>query len=73
VGVFDTASATPFSMLDVVPTSISIACPTNNMHSNTDDSEIEPDMIAATPPPTKVSTLLVAHPVTETVPGQSPA
>ena len=60
-------------MLNVVPTSISIAHPANNIHGNTDDSDIKPDMIAATPPPTEVSTLLVVCPITETVPGQSPA
>jgi len=59
-------------MLNIVPTSISITHPTNNMHGNTDDSEIEPDMIAVMPPPTEVSTLLMARPITETVPGQSP-
>ena len=69
MGVFNTASATPFSVLDIMPTSISIACPTDDTHGNTYDSEIEPDMIAAMPPPTEVSTLLVARPITETVLG----
>jgi hypothetical protein len=71
VGVFDTASATPFSVLNVVPDTISLAHPANDTHGNTDDSDIEPDVIAAMPPHAEVSTLLAARPVSETGLGQS--
>jgi len=66
VGVFNTASTTPFSVLYVVPDTISLAHPANDTHGNTDDSDIKPDMIAVMPPHAKVSTLLAAHPISET-------
>jgi len=56
-------------VLDVVLASISIACPADDTHSNTDDSDIEPDTIAVMPPPMEVSTLHVACPISETVLG----
>jgi hypothetical protein len=60
-------------VLDVVPTSISVARPSDDMHIDTDDSDVEPDTIAATPPPAEVSALIAARPISEIVPGQSPA
>ena len=54
-----------------MPDTISLAHPANNMHGNTDDSDIEPDVIAAMPPHAEVSTLLAVHPVSETGLGQS--
>jgi hypothetical protein len=45
--------------------------PTNDMHGNTDDLDVEPDMILLTPPPAEVSTLLAAYLISETGPGQS--
>jgi hypothetical protein len=58
-------------VLDVVPDTISLAHPADNTHGNMDDSDIEPDVIAAMPPHAKVSTLLAARPVPETGLGQS--
>jgi hypothetical protein len=69
VGVFDSASATTFPVLDVVPPSISLAQPTNEMHGNTDDSDVEPDTIAATHSAAEVSALIAARPFSDTVPG----
>ena len=62
---------TPFSMLDIMPASISLKHPTNDMHDNSDDSDldIKPNAIVAMPPPMKVSILLATCPVSETVPG----
>jgi hypothetical protein len=58
-------------VLDVVPASISIERPADDTHDNPDDSDldIEPDAIAAMPPPTEVSILLATCPVSEIVPG----
>jgi hypothetical protein len=58
-------------VLDVVPDTISLAHPANDMHGNMDDSDIELDVIAVMPPYAEVSTLLAAHPVSETGLGQS--
>ena len=71
MGVFDNASATTFSVLNVVPASISPEHPADATHSNTDDSDVEPDAIAAMPPPAEVSTSVAARPVSETGLGQS--
>jgi hypothetical protein len=71
VGVFNNASTTPFSILDVVPPSISLARPADDMHSNADDSDRELDTIATMPPPTEVSMSVAVRPVSETGPGQS--
>ena len=62
---------TPFSMLDIMPASISLECPANDMHDNPDDSDldIEPNAIAVMPPPTEVSILLAMCPISETVLG----
>ena len=54
-----------------MPDTISLAHPADDMHGNMDDSDIEPDVIAAMPPHAEVSTLLAARPVSETGPGQS--
>jgi hypothetical protein len=54
-----------------MPPSISLARPTDDTHSNADDSDRELDTIATMPPPTKVSTSVAARPVSETGPGQS--
>ena len=69
MGVFDSASVTTFLVLDIVPPSISLTQPTNEMHSNTDDSDVEPDTIVAMHSATEVSALIVARPFSETVLG----
>jgi hypothetical protein len=63
-------------MLGTVPSTITPAGPIDDTHNDTDesyldDSNIEPNMIVAMPPPAEVSTLVAARPVSETGPGQS--
>jgi hypothetical protein len=65
-----------------MPSTIMPACPIDDTHNDTeeldlylDDSDNEPNMILILVmcPLTKVSMLVVVHPISETVPGQSPA
>ncbi len=61
----------PFSILDVIPDTISLTRPANDTNHYMDGSDVKPNIIVAMPSPTKVSTLLAAHPISETGPGQS--
>jgi hypothetical protein len=69
-----------FHILKTVLSTITPACPIDDTHDNKeesdlylDDLDVELDMIEAMPPPTKVSMLLAACPLSEAALGQSPA